>query len=311
MALCGLLAGCNVVAMRRASYLDDFDDAGLIARDLQLGDDRLRVYHDPRATQGPTVLLLHGFGGGAIWQWAPTVEALASDHRLIVPDLLWFGGSSSSRADYSLAHQAQAMVALLDALGAERVHVVGVSYGGLVAWELAQLAPQRVISVTLMGAPARLLSDEERAAGLARLGAASYPELLLPSDVPAVARLLDLAYADPPWAPDWALAQVPDGMYSAWREEQAALLDAVHGPGHPIYDGTGAVRVPTLLVWGEDDPLYPVDIGRRLRDAIGPDACLAIFSPARHAPILEYPDAFRELVRSFVATHDPRPPRGQ
>jgi pimeloyl-ACP methyl ester carboxylesterase len=128
--------------------------------DIELGDVTLYV-HDTGT--GDPVLLLHGWPDRGNELWRHQIPALtAAGYRAIAPDLRGFG-QSSKPADVA-AYAAQTVlgdiVGLLDALGVERVHLVGHDWGAAIAWMTAALAPGRVASLTVLsvGAPAALRS---------------------------------------------------------------------------------------------------------------------------------------------------------
>lgn len=96
------------------------------------------------------LMLVHGMAGDASF-WGAVVEALAGRHRLIVPELRGHGRSGpASDGDYSIAACASDLVAVLDALGLDRVVLVGHSFGGSVAIELASKAPERVVALVVV-----------------------------------------------------------------------------------------------------------------------------------------------------------------
>jgi len=88
------------------------------------------------------LLLLHGFGASATWQWAPYLRALiAAGFDPIVPDLVFFGASCTRLPDRSDAFQASAIKAAMDAIGVPRFGLVGVSYGGFVGHRMGAMFP--------------------------------------------------------------------------------------------------------------------------------------------------------------------------
>ena len=108
-----------------------------------------RDQHPDSAGDWPTVVLLHGSPGdnGAFWALGP---ALADHFRVIAPDLPGFGGSTREIPDYSIVAHAHYVLQLLDSLHIKQAHIVGFSLGGGVALNIAQLAPDRVRSLTLL-----------------------------------------------------------------------------------------------------------------------------------------------------------------
>jgi pimeloyl-ACP methyl ester carboxylesterase len=291
----------DVVAWQRRSLTRQLEGAGVSARVLQLGDDRVLVWSN--RGPGPAVVLIHGFGASALWQWTPQAVALAPGHRVIMPDLLWFGGSSSTRRDYSVDHQAAAVVATLDALGVAEADLVGISYGGIVAYEIASARPERVRRLVLVDTPGRDFGDDDYAALLRRFDTDDFARVLLPVDDAGVRVLIELAYEHPPWTPDFALRQARRGLYAVNREELAALVHQLLADREALRARPTRVRCPALVVWGENDPVFPLAIGERLARSLG--ARLEVIADARHFPNAEHPEPFNLVLLEFLDS--PRP----
>ncbi len=110
-------------------------------------------YHDEG--RGPAILFIHGSGPGvSAWaNWRLTVPALSSSYRVVAPDMVGFGFSDRpAGAAYTKETWVAQAVGLLDALGIEKAHVVGNSFGGAIALALAIRHPERVGRLVLMGA---------------------------------------------------------------------------------------------------------------------------------------------------------------
>jgi len=105
----------------------------------------------PENSHAPVVVLLHGSPGGK-HDFATVVPDLAKNYRVIVPDLPGFGASERDLPDYSFRAHARYVLELLDSLGIDDAHVVGFSMGGGVALSMADLAPPRVRSITMLSA---------------------------------------------------------------------------------------------------------------------------------------------------------------
>jgi pimeloyl-ACP methyl ester carboxylesterase len=153
----------------------------------------------------PVVVLIHGFGPDPTWQWAAQAGPLSRHFDLVVPTLLFFGASATRAPDRSDAFQAAALAALLTGGGhlpgiraGRTVHVVGTSYGGLVAYHLARelhgaatalpAAAAVVGKVALCDSDACKGADDDRALA-ARSGVDEVTELLAPADTRALRRL--------------------------------------------------------------------------------------------------------------------------
>ncbi|CAI5476830.1 unnamed protein product [Closterium sp. Yama58-4] len=153
----------------------------------------------------PPLLMLHGFGASAIWQWTNQVAAFSRDFDVVLPDLVFFGGSRSRSDQRSEMFQADVMLRLLDRLEIAECALVGLSYGGFVAYRMACLEPGRVQRLVLAGS-GLMTSAEEHAAVLGEWQVEHIAELLLPDDPQGVQRLMHLAYAhDAPVLPAWVL----------------------------------------------------------------------------------------------------------
>jgi pimeloyl-ACP methyl ester carboxylesterase len=297
LAILAALTGCNVVAMQQARIEHAMRDAGLEAKDERLGADTVHYW---AGGHGPTVLLLHGFGGSAMWLWYPQVAELAKDHRVVVPDLLWFGDSRSDERDYGIDHQVRAAEALLDKLGEREADVVGVSYGGLVAHELASDRAAAVRHLVIVDSPGRAYTREDYRMLCRRMHVDHLGKVLVPNEPDGVSQLLGLAYYDPPWVPDFALQQTLQALYAPFREERVALLDALLDNMDTLKARPVTLRARPMVIWGRQDPVFPLEIGERLAGSL--HAPLRVLENARHAPNLEHPDEFNRILRGFLAS---------
>ncbi|MGC4116153.1 MAG: alpha/beta hydrolase [Myxococcales bacterium] len=290
-------SGCNVVRLQQGRLESRLAEAGLLAHVEPMGEATVRYWDGGK---GPPLLLVHGFGAEAVWQWTDQVEAFSGAYRVIVPDLLWFGGSSSTERDFSLEHQVRMLVALLDKLGEQQVDVVGISYGGFAAYELAHLHPERVRKLVIVDSPGCAYQRADYDALLQRFGVARSADLFIPSDEVGVGKLMDLAYFDPPWTPEFARRQVLTELYAQFREEKKQLLEVLVQSMDTRPDCSVAPRIPALVVWGREDGVFPLAIGERLAKGLGSTARLEVIDRARHAPNLEHPARFNELIRAFL-----------
>ena len=191
------------------------------------------------------------------------------------------------------------MLELLDHLGHARVDLVGISYGGLVAHELAALYPDRVRRLALLDSPGRSFTHADHQGLLDRFEVQTAEELLIPDSVDQVQVLLDLGYYKPPKTPRWVHSQVLDAMYAEHRDEKAALLREAVGGLAQLDTRPGAITQQTLLIWGRHDQVFPLEIGERLAGDLGDLATLRVIDDARHAPNLEHPG----LVSSWLLEH--------
>jgi len=200
MVMLELISACNVVRLGERQLNRKLERRGLRSESVKLGDANVHYWE---GGEGRPVVLLHGFGASAVWQWHEQAGPLARDHRVIVPDLLWFGDSWSTRRDFSIDHQIETVIALLDHLGIEQADLVGISYGGIVAHELAALHPDRVRRLAILDSPGRAYTAEDHSAMLERFAVADVGDLLVPDAPEDIPVLLELGYHKPPKTPRW------------------------------------------------------------------------------------------------------------
>lgn len=289
-----LLSGCSVAAFGGKVLAGRAERWGYTSATVELGD---ATVHRWRDGGGSPVLLLHGFGGDGLGTWIEQLRPFGERHDVLVPDLLWFGRSRGGGPP-SIESQARAMLALLDHEGVARADVVGVSYGGWVALELLRLAPDRVGRVVLVDSPGGEFTEDDERALYRRFGVASAEELMLPDTPEDVQRLLDLTWYDDPDYPRWLLQDLLVNVFSANREEQRALLADLP----TRRDAAASVALDgheVLVVWGEHDPVFPLEVGRRLAARAGAD--LVVVPEADHGPLVERPEVFNPAVLGFLA----------
>ena len=160
------------------------------------------------------------------------------------------------------------------------------------------LRKQGSLEAELREVKMRPFTPEDRDALLRRFSTDDFSEVLIPSDTDGVGRLLKLAYAHPPWTPEFARRQTLEVVFGSHREEQARLLESLWSELSSGRLRSGEVRAPTLLIWGRDDPVFPVELGVRLAPVL--KAQLRIIEDARHFPNAEHAAEFNRLVRAFL-----------
>jgi len=261
---------------------------------------------------GPVLLLIHGMAG-TLENWREVIEPLAQHHTVVAPDLPGHGGSAPSAGDYSLGGLAAGLRDLLITLGHERATLVGHSLGGGIAMQFSYQFPEiseRLILVSSGGLGPEV-SPILRAAALPGAGTFIGATAALGSSVGAtIARGLGAVGLRP--SPD--VAEVARGYASLVdpqrREAFLATLRGVVGTGgQRVQAGDRlylAEEMPVLIIWGERDPIIPVQHGETAHDAI-PGSHLVVFEGVGHLPQLESPARFVSVVERFIAENEPSP----
>ncbi|XP_026664779.2 monoacylglycerol lipase ABHD6-like isoform X2 [Phoenix dactylifera] len=210
----------------------------------------------------PAVVLVHGFAAEGIVTWQFQVGSLTSQYAVYVPDLLFFGGSATGSADRSPEFQAQCLLAALGRLGVERFTAVGFSYGGMVAFKMAEMRPDLVHSLVVSGSVVTM-TDSISGETLNRLGFSSSAELLLPESVKGLKALLSVATHKKLWFPDRLHKDYLKVMFNN-RKERKELLEG-------LLNSNKDAKVPVLsqrilLLWGEKDNIFNMDLARNAKE---------------------------------------------
>ena len=264
-----------------------------------------------QASWGPVIVLIHGITGSSI-TWEEVIEPLAERYTVVAPDLLGHGESAKPRGDYSLGAYASGIRDLLAALGHSRATVVGHSLGGGIAMQMSYQFPERVDRLILVSSGG--LGREVHL--LIRAAVLPGSELVLP--LLAYAGLIQRIDAVGAFLSRLGLHAGPD-LEEMWRgfsslsdaEARAAFIHTLR----TIIDPTGqrvsatdrlylAKDMPSLLMWGERDPVIPFHHGVRATEQM-PGSRLVTFPNAGHFPHRDDPRGFvRELVK-FIESTEP------
>jgi pimeloyl-ACP methyl ester carboxylesterase len=276
---------------------------GFLAGTSGGGGLRLRMYETSQgpisaaeAGNGPVLLAIHGLGGTKA-SFLPTIGALADAFRVIAVDLPGFGDSVKPlRAPFDAPYFAGVMAEVLDAVGAERAHVVGNSMGGRVGIEMALTLPERVDRLVLLS-PAMAWLRPRPWAPLVRL---LRPELsLVPLPVEPIVRLLVPANG-------WAAAGMDEFLraYTTARGRHAfnaaarnIYLDEPHG-ADGMWSRLREMQHESLFVWGRKDRLVPIGFMKHVERTL--PAARHVELDCGHVPQVERPRETHAAIREFL-----------
>lgn len=298
VALSSTVAGWSAYHIQQARLARRFRAHNVTDYRATLDHGQLHYWAGGRG-DGKPLLLLHGFGADALFGWGEQYR-LAHDHFLIAPDLLWFGESHSHASNFTPLFQAEAMVQLLDHLAIDKVDVVGISYGGFVAGELANAFPDRIDRLVMVDSPGFTYTMDDYHEAMDRLGLDSVADLVAPESASGVRRLVQLAYYRPPPLPMFVARDLYAHMYVRWKREKVRLLDNLLTMANQVGPEDYDIQADTLLLWGEHDELFPVHLAHRLAAAASQKVEIGIIPRANHAPNMERADIFDARLRAFL-----------
>lgn len=248
-----------------------------------------RLYFEEHGVGSP-VLLVHGLGSSTL-DWELQIPVLAAHHRVVALDVRGHGRSDKPRQRYRIADFAGDVAALIEHLQLPPVHLVGISMGGMIGFQLGVDQPQLLRSLTIVNSapevkaqkPSDYLQIAKRWT-LARL-------LPLDTTAKALARLL---------FPKPEQADLRRKVVERWprndKRAYLASLDAIIGWG--VRERLGRITCPTLVISADRD-YTPLAQKQAYVDEL-PDARLLVIDDSRHATPLDQPERFNRSLLAFM-----------
>lgn len=255
----------------------------------------VRIAWEEHGTEhcGVPLVLVHGLGYGR-WGWEPVVDRLAERRHVVLCDNRGIGDSDVPAGPYTAAEMAGDVIALLDAAGVDRAHLVGASLGGMIVQHVALDAPHRVdrlvlVSTTPGGDVAHPLPAATREL-LERMPTLARREALLAAVDNAVGAAADRqAIVDRILA--HRLRQPQDA--AGWQGQAHA------GTTHDVAARVERIAHPTLVLHGADDRVVDPRNADVLVDLL-PDARRVVLDGGGHLPMWERPEWFVRVVLEFL-----------
>ncbi|HEY0958676.1 MAG TPA: alpha/beta fold hydrolase [Novosphingobium sp.] len=260
---------------------------------LPLGD--RHIHYDLLGRQGASVVCLAHALSADTGIWAEQVPPLlAAGWRVLRLDMRGHGGSTPGEDEvYTMQGLAADVVAVLDDLGLDAVHFAGLSIGGMIGQVLAVEHPERLLSAMLCDTapttiPGGKATWDERFAAIAKAG--------------SVEPLADATLQR--WLTEDFQRANPARYREVWSSIALTSPQGYIGGGNAIlhFDSRphlASVKVPTFVVWGDQDPGTPPEGNQLIADLI-PGAGSHVFRGARHVPMVEYPEDFSAVMLDWL-----------
>jgi pimeloyl-ACP methyl ester carboxylesterase len=284
--------GVVLAVLLMASPAATLSQTGAVAA---VADKTLAVFgqniHYWDAGSGPVVVLVHGLGSRKEGDWGRVFEPLSKKYRVIALDQLGFGQSDKPVIDYSIQTYVDFLNEFLHQLKIEKASLMGESLGG---WISASYTMEAANDSKMVPVEKLVLSD---AAGLKQ--DKPIPDLN-PSTLAGMRHVLEVVFYNTSWINDELI------RHELTERIRANISYTVHSiltnPALPkeLLDGKlGGIHVPTLVVWGKQDALLPVESGERYVKEI-PGAKLITFDQCGHVPPREKAPEFVSAVEMFL-----------
>ena len=270
--------------------------------DEPIFEGRVCLYEaNPRGER--TVMLVHGLGGRALFDWEHLIPVLARQYHVVALDLPGVRAAARPVGSYATSRYARLLRYVADRYASKPFSLVGHSMGAAIALRYAEMYPDgldRLVLANTAGVLHGLALSKYIAGGWARRhgfpGAADFVERLTAKTLEEFERL-------PGQWQDWAADEwIDDETLPERTRERAAVALSREDFSKAVY----TVTTPTLVVWGDADPVAPLRTGIVLSRHM-PNARLEVLDDVGHATMREAPDRFNRLVTGFLAGPPPAP----
>jgi 3-oxoadipate enol-lactonase len=241
----------------------------------------------------PVAVLSHSLGSSLV-MWNLQMKALGPHFQVLRYDIRGHGKSEAPPGAYTLELLAKDVVALLDALGIDQVHWVGLSMGGMIGQSVALNDPKRLKSLALCDTAAVIPAEaqpiwEERIDAVRAKGVESQVEATIERwFTPSFLR------QNPP-----ILGVIRKQFLATSKEGYLGCIEAIRRLNY--LDRLSEIKIPTLIIVGEDDPGTPVTASEAMHKRIA-NSKLVIIPSARHLSNVEQPEVFNTNLLTFLKT---------
>jgi len=278
----------------------------------------LRVHH-MQGGRGTPVIFIHGLGSSGYMEWRRNLETVAERHRVLAPDLPGYGRTDKPRVRYTIPYFARFIRSYMEESGLRSAALIGASLGGRVALEVALEEPKRVRKLVLvntlgLGRPQVRMAQiayglvtiprvGEAVMGLARDALTWAPRTVVRRFAARYSGTgADLALTmDDGYLSDLREMYALEGYRSAYLSTVRSLVNprAIFGGHHDVTRRLNELKIPVQLIWGANDPLFPLAHAERARSMIE-RASLAVIDGAGHTPQAERPEEFNRVLHRFL-----------
>jgi pimeloyl-ACP methyl ester carboxylesterase len=250
----------------------------------------------------PYLLMLHGMGANARTNWGSQVKALSQHFNLIMPDLIYFGESTSESKNYSIELQVEQIHEALIKIGVtSKVNVMGFSYGGLTAAMYNQLHHDNVLKLIIIDGPVKFYSGQ-LADSLANLvGITTIKNVIVPSSVVEFNGMKKAVMSQGFPATKKLKRKIITYFFMPTKTIRDAQMTYLFDRQsvYQAYD-YNLDKTPTLLIWGAKDGAVPISVGKNLHLAFPNTTQLLVFPNAKHDAHFRESKKVNQAVIKFI-----------
>jgi pimeloyl-ACP methyl ester carboxylesterase len=246
-------------------------------------------YLDYGPPDGKTLILLHGIGASAE-RWSRVIPALSKYFHVIIPDIVGFGYSDKPAVEYTMDFFIDFFKVFVDNLSISKSSIIGSSFGGHVATEFAIRFNHMVEKLVLVSP-----------AGMMKTSTPTLDRYIMAALYPVYEHVYE-AFREMAYESDAVNEEIVMDFVNRMRLTNAkyAFMSTVLGIRYApkLNDRLSNIIAPTLLVWGEQDRMIPLQYAREYEEI--PKSELVVIRNCGHAPYVEKPMAFKKIVLKFL-----------
>lgn len=248
---------------------------------------------------GPVLVFIHGFGGDAQLSWKQTLIDYFKNYTVLAMDLLWFG-KSNAKVEANLNAQAQALNIFIEELIPDidslKCTLIGHSYGGFVTIAYREKY-DHVSKMVIIDSPG-MTYDTDKLYELEKMAKVeNYWDLFVLQKPEHILRLNEMAFLKPPKVPGFVLDDIYQKYFTNHHSQLKNLLTSL-----PVekekYLNSNKELIPTLIIWGEHDKIFPLEEGQKL--AVHLKAKFEVIPETGHSAPFENYELFKAILNAFL-----------
>lgn len=270
--------------------------AGMKEREIDLGHRRIQFWSNE--SQKPTLILLHAFAANCTYSWYLQLFQLSKRYNIVMPNLLYFGNSNSDLPEYDVLHQVEMLEDLVNHLELTTYTLMGASYGGVVAYEIAQRNPDQTKGLVLINTPLLKSEDETWSNVFDSIQIESKKDVLVPETYEELFQLYRRSRHRISVIPRIAFKSIFNSLYSTKIEERKMLVERMLETHVKIRENK--MEFPIFLLWGEKDVLAPIAIAHQFKQLSNSEVHLIPFKRTGHMPNVERPLRFNRILKKIL-----------
>ena len=259
----------------------------MVVKTAEIDNNKIRYLEEGSSEN--TLLLLHGLGASAE-RWEHVIPLFAKEYRVIVPDLVGFGHSDKPMVDYTMEYFSEFTSKFVESIGIKKLNIIGSSLGGQIAVEYAVNHNDKIRKLVLVS-PSGVMKHVTPALN-SYISAALYP-----NNDAALTAFQTMSYVDD--IDEKTVSEFVERMQlpNAKMAFMSTLLGLSNAKA--ITEKLNMITVPTMIVWGENDPVIPIEYAQSFVSGIN-DCRFYKIVDCGHTPYVEKPEKFFQTVMDFL-----------